>query len=245
MKGWIVASIALAAQAVAPAIAADLPVQPPVYGVAPPPVYSWWTGCYLGGNVGYAGMNASYTHDNGVFAETFQYTPNAFIGGVQVGCNYQWNDIVLGVEGTWSGTGLKQTRTSFRLPNEDRSINIDQIGTVTGRVGYAFDRTMAYVKAGWAGARVKTRALNQLTGVFADFSDFSNGFTVGAGVEHVPWQNIVVGMEFNYYHAGFNHPGQDSVGNVARVVDGKADIFALTVRASYLFGQRVVTNYQP
>ena len=33
---------------------------------------------------------------------------------------------------------------------------LDQIATVTGRLGYAWDRTMLYVKGGWAGVKGQT-----------------------------------------------------------------------------------------
>src|SRR5919198_198582 len=57
MKKLLLATVALAAQLVSPAIAADWPVMAPAYSPPPPPaVYSWWTGCYLGGNLGGGGF---------------------------------------------------------------------------------------------------------------------------------------------------------------------------------------------
>src|SRR3979490_2796902 len=160
MKKFFAASIALAAQIAGPALAADLEVKAPIYRAAPPAVYSWWTGCYVGGNMGAAWSRVHYTHDNSAVVEDFTFNPITFIGGVQVGCNYQWNNLVFGVEGGWSGTGLKQSNPSVLLPNRDRSIDINQIATVTGRLGYAWDRTMLYAKGGWAGMRVNARASN-------------------------------------------------------------------------------------
>src|SRR5262245_2074330 len=65
MKKLLLASITLAAQIASPAAAADLPVKT----YAPPPapaIYSWWTGCYLGGNVGGAWSRPHYTYNNAV-----------------------------------------------------------------------------------------------------------------------------------------------------------------------------------
>jgi outer membrane immunogenic protein len=243
VKKLLFASIALVAQIAGPAIAADLPIGTPVYAPPAPVIYSWWTGCYLGGNMGAAWSRIHYTHDNAVVVEDFSFNPTTFIGGFQLGCQYQWNDWVVGVEGTWSGTGLKQTQPSVLLPNVERSINVDQIATVTGRLGYAWDRTMLYVKGGWAGVRSNVHAVNVVTGVFGDFTEWSNGWTVGAGVEHVPWKNIVVGMELNYYNATFDHSGVNSAGGFSRTFNSDASIYALTLRVSYLFGPPVVTNY--
>jgi outer membrane immunogenic protein len=237
MKKLVLGSIALAMQLAGPAMAADLPVKPPVYSPAAPVIYSWWTGCYVGGNVGGAWSRAHYTFDNAVVVEDFDFKPVSLIGGGQAGCQYQWGGLVLGVEGTWSWTRLQEFKPSLLLADRERSITIDQIATATGRLGYAFDRTMLYVKAGWAGVRVNARAVSFGTGVFSDFTDWSNGWTVGVGLEHVPWRSIVVGMEVNYYNATFDHSGTNSVGGTSRNFNTSADIFAATLRASYLFGQ--------
>src|SRR5260370_30811319 len=75
------------------------PVVPPVY--VPPPFS--WTGFYLGANLGGAwgqrnltdtllGLSLSNLNDKG-----------AFIGGGQLGFNYQLGNFVLGVEGDFDG----------------------------------------------------------------------------------------------------------------------------------------------
>ena len=75
---------------------------------------------------------------------------------------------------------------------------------------------MLYAKGGWAGVRVNARAITLSTGVFSEFTDWSNGWTVGVGLEHVPWQNIVVGVEADFYDATrFDHRGQDNIGGAA------------------------------
>jgi outer membrane immunogenic protein len=246
MKKLLLASAALAAQIASPALAADWPVLAPTYEAAAPPpaVYSWWTGCYLGGNLGGAWGRPHYTHDNSVVVEEFEFTPVALIGGGQFGCQYQWNSLVLGLEGTYSWANVRQAQPSTLLPNRERSIEISQIGTVAARFGYAWDRTMLYGKGGWAGVRVSARAVNLTAGVFSDFTDWSNGWTVGVGLEHVPWQSIVLGVEANVYGGiTFDHAGRDSVGNPVRFFNSDATIYAITVRASYLFGQPIVTRY--
>ena len=93
MKKVLLATAALAAQIASPAMAADWPVMAPTYEAAPPPpaVYSWWTGCYVGGNLGGAWSRAEYALDNTVAVERFTFTPLALIGGGQLGCQYQWN----------------------------------------------------------------------------------------------------------------------------------------------------------
>jgi opacity protein-like surface antigen len=102
---------------------------------------------------------------------------------------------------------------------------------------------MLYFKGGWAGVRVNAHAANLVTGVFADFTEVSSGWTIGLGLEHVPWKDIIVGLEFDYYNVAFDHSGLDTAGGAFQVSNTSANIYAFTVRVSYLFGPPVVTNY--
>jgi len=248
MKKLLLASAVLA-QIASPALAADWPVIAPTYGVAPevvspPAIYSWWTGCYVGGNIGGAWGRPGYDHDNSLVVEHFEFTPAGLIGGGQLGCQYQWNSLVFGLEGTYSWANVRQGQPSSVLLFRERSIEISQIGTVAARFGYAWDRTMLYAKAGWAGVKVSARAVNSVSGEFADFIDWSNGWTVGVGLEHVPWQNIVFGVEANVYGGlTFDHAGRDNAGVPFRFFNTDATIWAITLRASYLFGPPIVTRY--
>jgi outer membrane immunogenic protein len=223
-------------------MAADLPASP-IYSAVPPAVYSWWTGCYVGGNAGGAWSNVTYTAVDPVRPEDFGFNPSSYNGGLQLGCQYQWNSWVFGVEGTFSAVHLNQTHPSALLFQRVRSINIDRIATATPRLGYAWDRTMLYFKGGWAGVRVNAHAANLVTGVFADFTEVSSGWTIGLGLEHVPWKDIIVGLEFDYYNVAFDHSGLDTAGGAFQVSNTSANIYAFTVRVSYLFGPPVVTNY--
>ena len=103
---------------------------------------------------------------------------------------------------------------------------------------------MLYAKGGWAGVKISARAVNSVSGEFSDFIDWSNGWTVGVGLEHVPWQNIVFGVEANVYGGlTFDHAGRDNAGTPFRFFNTDATIWAITLRASYLFGPPIVTRY--
>lgn len=247
MRKPFLASIALALQVAGPALAADVPVSPvaPVYSVVTPAVYSWWTGCYVGGNAGIVWSNVTYTAVQPGFSEDFGFNPASYIGGLQLGCQYQWNSWVFGAEGTFSAFHLNQTHPDAILVGHVRSINIDKIGTVTPRLGYTWGRTMLYFKGGWAGVRVNAHAANLVSfpSAFADFTEVNSGWTVGAGLEHVPWRDIIVGLGFDYYNVAFDRSGVDSFGAPFQVSNSKANIYAVTLRLSYLFGPPVVTNY--
>jgi outer membrane immunogenic protein len=243
MRKPLLASIALALQVAGPALAADLPVAP-IYSVTPA-VYSWWTGCYVGGSAGGAWSNVSYTAVIPTLAEDFGFNPSSYSGGIQVGCQYQWNAWVFGIEGSFSAIHLNQTHPSALLvppPTHARSIDIDKIYTITPRLGYTWGRTMLYFKGGLADVRVNTDAASS-TGEFANFTQVNSGWTFGLGLEHVPWKDIIVGLEFDYYKVTFDRSGLDTAGVPIQFSNTGANIYAVTVRLSYLFGPPVVTNY--
>ena len=102
MKRVLRAAAALTALAAAgqPAAAADVgrvPARAPVF--APVPVENW-TGLYIGGNAGYSWgrTDLDYTRDAFPAART-TLDPNSFIGGGQIGYNWQLGSLVFGVEG--------------------------------------------------------------------------------------------------------------------------------------------------
>ena len=208
MKKILASGVALAALVVAaPAFAADIaqpyPTKAPV--VAPVPVFSW-TGFYLGANAGYAwGSSNGYADDLGI-------SPDGWVGGGQVGFNYQLgNNVVIGVEADLQGSGIKDTAYGFES-------KLDYFGTVRARVGYAFDTVLPYVTGGFAYGNVKIN--NELL----DWSESTTqtGWTIGAGVEYAFLPNWTVKAEYLYVDLGDDY--YDNLGanaginlNIARV----------------------------
>jgi outer membrane immunogenic protein len=240
MSKMLLAGSALLTVVSGSAMAADLsrptPAPAPVYTKAPMmPAFSW-TGCYLGGHGGGAWADASYTLNNGAgIVEPFSFSPTSYIAGGQLGCQLQMNTFVFGVEGTWSATDLKQTDTSVIAPPRQRMLKIDELATVTGRLGVAFDRVLVYGKAGWADGRVETFAVNPLTGVSGDATAWQGGWTVGGGIDWAVWQSVVLGAEFNYYKLKFDRTFVATDSTVSTVSGSNANIYAAVARISYLF----------
>src|ERR1700728_1363457 len=144
MKKFLLATVALVALgATVPALAADLPARSaPYYAKAPAyaaPIYNW-TGFYLGGHLGgaFAGNNSLNGSDG------------RFLGGIQGGADYQFgNNWVLGIEAEYSWLGNSNTGVTFPAGTVV-STNSDQLGSVTGRLGYSFGPTLLYAKGGYA-----------------------------------------------------------------------------------------------
>lgn len=197
-----------------PALAADLPLKAPP---APIAVAYDWSGFYIGGHVGGAWGNKTWLEDAtgsgtglGPAAAGLvdaNYTVSGIFGGGQVGFNYQTGRWVWGVEGTLSGASINGGGGACFTavgPGNTCSTNIDWLGTVTGRLGYAWDRTLLYVKGGYAAAHEKHS--NPFT--FGRFSgvdtatETRSGWTIGAGVEYALMGAWSVKAEYDYLDFG-------------------------------------------
>lgn len=235
----VLAGLSLAAGAQA----ADMPLK--AQRAAP---YYNWTGCYVGGHVGAAwNSGANWTNKEGThfFTSIGQVDnfgdSNEFIGGGQVGCNYQTGQLVLGVEGTWSHVRFDDTLVRpgpFSL--DTLRFRTSDITTFAGRLGWAWDRWLVYGKGGLATANVSIRASEEpFFPHFLQDTRRHHGFVAGFGVEYGWTQFIVLGLEYNFI--GLNTKDHIGVDNIAfdpryviRVDPG--DIHTVTARASFKFG---------
>jgi outer membrane immunogenic protein len=189
------------------ALAADLPPPAgrPDYIPPPIPVYNW-SGFYLGGNVGVGWQNGSFSDP---FGNTFNATNSAtFLGGGQAGVNYEFNSgVVVGTETDfdWLGNG-SNTTSPFPLagtgivpaPTASVTANNQWLLTVTGRVGYAWDRLLVYGKAGGAWVGNNPTIMINGTGFSFSGSNANFGWTAGAGVEWAFWGNWSARLEYDY-----------------------------------------------
>ena len=122
MRHALVLGIGLLAAAAAPAIAADIPVKArPVAPVMAAPVYNW-TGLYIGGNVGggwgraeyQSTANTTFFGDVGAGTAPFSHNTSGFIGGGQIGYNFQSGSFVFGVEAMFDYSDIKGSVNPLR-----------------------------------------------------------------------------------------------------------------------------------
>jgi outer membrane immunogenic protein len=208
--------LALSAMAIgtAAASAADLPARtykaPPP---PPPPIFSW-TGFYIGGNIGGAWAHNNWTDT--LFLTSFNNGNNGrFIGGGQIGGNYQIGNFVIG--GEWDfdwASNNNNNNVGVLLPAGLIVVNNNNnrwITTVAARFGWAVDHFLLYGKAGggWVGNNNFT-VTNLTTGVSFTCGSFgvtncgnnAGGWLVGAGVEYAFTNNWTVKAEYDYLGLG-------------------------------------------
>jgi outer membrane immunogenic protein len=167
-----IVSFGLAASA-GSASAADLALP-----AAAPAAYNW-TGLYLGINAGYASATNTETLNGGGLGGSGSVNLPAFAGGLQVGGNYQAGSLVLGFEADFDALTANQSIAFGPLTG---TAQVPWLGTLRGRVGWAFDRYLVYATAGGAGGELRSN-LN-LTGIGGtSATDTFGAWTAGGGLE--------------------------------------------------------------
>src|SRR5579863_6048879 len=202
MKKILLAGTALATLVSGSAMAADLrPARAPIYTKAPvmAPAYSW-TGCYVGGNAGGLWTTKTWSVATTGAAESTQDISGGLAGG-QIGCNYQVTTWVFGIQGDydWSNAGGTAADASF-VGGTDHS-NVKSLASVTGRVGYTWDRFLGYVKGGGAWVR-DDYSVSNAVGLASSASETRNGWTLGVGGEYAFTDWLSGFAEYDYYDFG-------------------------------------------
>jgi outer membrane immunogenic protein len=163
---------------------------------APPPAASssapsFYVGAHLG--YGWSKFSAAEDPENNISA-------GGFLGGFQLGANYQINSIVLGLEGDFSLASVigRATDPTGAIAG---SVRHQWFTTLAGRLGYAYGRTLPYLKGGAAWTRYRWSF--DAPGVGNGFGTINRaGWMVGLGVEHAFWDNVSAKIEYNYLDFG-------------------------------------------
>jgi outer membrane immunogenic protein len=198
MKKVLLGFVATAAiVAAAPALAADLPpaTAPVQYYKAPPPPMATWEGFYIGVEGG-GGWGHTTQTDSTPFSSG-QYNVSGGLLGGTLGYNWQFNNVVLGLEGDGSWADING---STACAGDTCSAKLDALGTVRGRLGYAFGNVLPYVTGGLAVADLHGAE----SGPFAVGSGSSTvtGWTAGAGLEWMIVPHWSIKGEYLYTDLG-------------------------------------------
>jgi outer membrane immunogenic protein len=264
-RAFIASSVALVALAASTAAdAADMPVK----YKAPPPVVLSWTGCYVGAHVGGGWIRDEETNVGTINSANFPFgtvrvnSGSGAIGGVQAGCNYQvvpaW---LVGVEGDFAWTGIRETSDTFGVVNPAVVNHVDAkvkwLSDIALRVGFiAGERLLIYGKGGAAWMRDDGTSVTTGAGGVVDTivtrSSTRLGFMVGVGGEYMFAPNWTAKIEYDYFDFGkqtlssFVAFGANApvVTGVTLLRDHDTQVHTLKVGINYLFGAApVVARY--
>lgn len=173
-----------------------------------------WTGFSIGGSVGGLWSQTRQT-ESAFFIDVIQaaapHAAGVYAGG-QIGADYQFGSIVVGVAGDAGFTNAKGG--SGCAPDiggnyYNCQTNIDDLYMATGRIGYATERSLFYAKGGAAFADTREKQQNNfnnqplLFGLpsFPNSSvrAFSTGWAVGGGFEYAITKNWTAKAEYMHF----------------------------------------------
>ena len=220
-------AILLATAAIAtPALAADVvyqePPAPAPVSIEPVTQTTTWTGLYVGAQAGVAFGNsdngASFNTSNGTGGSGIfngDDSNSGFIGGGTIGYDYQMGNFVVGAladinyidasESRSYTTGLGNTFTT----NSD----INYLGTVRAKLGYAMDNVLVYGTGGlaYAGLDNSMTSPSNTSGRSSPATASTRAATTttsatpsARGVDFMATQNISFGVEYLYTNLGSN-----------------------------------------
>jgi opacity protein-like surface antigen len=207
-----------------------------------------WSGPYVGATLGLAHTQAESTEtvslvpDDPFFDQSLNYdqSESSFAGGVYAGWQKHWGKMVLGGEVGFILLRFDTDQASPLIaelgePGVDltRSVEVRDIFTLTGRLGYADGRWLAYFKGGVANAEVDAAYREEGSGASSSSSGREFGWTAGLGMEYALTHNMVLGIEYNYLHFRADVSPPDIPDLPVRTGDVDVDIQTLMVRLNY------------
>jgi outer membrane immunogenic protein len=167
MKKLLMTIAALAVFGGKPVLAADMAVKAP-----PQPAACVWCGWYAGFNAGWVGFSGSTINNTGTdtgpgglgsalavgfIPSSVGVGPEGFLGGVQVGFNWQNGNWVYGLEADFDGSSARKTASfAVNIPpfapiTSQFGLGVDWFSTVRGRLGVTIAPSLlAYVTGGVA-----------------------------------------------------------------------------------------------
>lgn len=236
MRRFLSGSI-IAAFLSVPATAADMPVKAPVRAPAPVVAAYNWTGFYIGGHGGGAWGEKCFTEFTPAAVNRGCHDVDGWLGGGQIGVNWQTGNIVFGVEFSGSAADIDGTHV---VPNNDAipdtlHTKINSIFLLTGRVGLAWNQLLAYVTGGGAWVR-ENYTFADGGGPTLHARETRGGWTIGAGVEYALSQNWSLAAQYNFVELGDRNRTLAAPGETPLDYRMDQHLHLATVRLNYRFG---------
>jgi outer membrane immunogenic protein len=211
MRNKLLAAVGFLASAAAcagPAAAADLPWVRESSSAQLQPVSAYpsyvaeWVGFYFGFNGGGGWDRASFDVPSGMFFLPGASLNGGLVGG-HAGYNWQYVQIVGGVELDFSSADLRETSfvgspTDFSVRNS----RIDELASARGRLGFTIlHNVLAYGTGGlgWAHTRV---TLTDAVGSITSADETAFGWVAGAGLEYRLFEHVLLRAEYLHYDLG-------------------------------------------
>jgi outer membrane immunogenic protein len=277
MKKRLLLGLALVAGiASGPSRAADLPAAPIYKAPATVEPAFNWSGFYVGGHVGADFLrnadatvdpadNATATHfatnlTNGFLPRSYNTNGVGFVGGAQLGYNWQMQNFVYGLETDFSIPSVKahqeiDTAVPGRVPSAGTfDAKVLWFGTTRARFGVLLDpKLLTYATGGVAYGSVRRQfsfgfpIVGPIEQTFADHRDTSWGWTAGTGIEWAVADHVTIRGEYQFVHLQGNSSTTNSTTGACNSIPALAcnfnvngrgiDNHTVTIGINYMFGR--------
>jgi outer membrane immunogenic protein len=161
----------------------------------PPVPFYDWTGVYVGANVGYGSATINDTTTSGSVSTTSSQAMTGFLGGGQIGANYQYGHTVFGIE-------IDADATSQSTSSDTLTASMTSFATARARLGFAYDRIHYYVTGGGGYVQFSSSGTttSPATGTAVSTTGTSRrtAWVAGVGSEHALTPNWILRFEFLY-----------------------------------------------
>jgi outer membrane immunogenic protein len=169
------------------------------------------SGCYIGLTGGYGWGQGDVSAEIEMYSEDGKSDLGGGMIGGLAGCNFSvGNGLVLGVAGDMSWAHIDGNAD---LSNADGDsgygvdVGVDWLGTARAVIGYEFGNAMIYGTGGLAVAGVGVDLHLDGTGHIESDNSTQYGWTIGAGLNYMITDNVMIGAE--YLYADFGEHGYD------------------------------------
>ncbi len=243
-KKLALSSVAFTLFAAPAGLAADLPS-----AKAPPPApaplaVAPWTGFYFGFNRGFGGgvSDADVTLAGPGFLTGTNTVNRAsgFVVGGQLGYNYQFGNLVLGLETDMQWSNIRASHQATTIASlaagytyADFGHAMNWFGTTRGRLGYALGVVMPYVTGGVAYGEIEARGVQAAAGALSSGAktETTVGWAAGAGADVALTQNLSARAEYLYVEL----PGVSAPAMAATAIGPLAGNFSTGALGSHIF----------
>ena len=217
-----------------------------VYKSSPSTSYAYdWAGVYLGSDGGYGWSTSKGTLTSAPGAPLAPYSSavSGPLAGLFIGGNYQFNQLVIGVEGDWQWSNLignNQTLAplgvSGAFPGGPFTISttVKDYTSIHGRLGLAFDRFFVFGTGGWAWGNPLTSYALIGSAPFMTQGGSASGWSAGLGLDYAITNTVFARIEYRY--TNLSAPGFVGGATNSADVTNRVPINDLRAGIAYKFG---------
>jgi outer membrane immunogenic protein len=212
--------------------------------LAPTSAYDW-SGFYAGANGGWGSSRNCWDvriPATGVTASEGCHDADGGVAGGQLGFNLQAGAFVFGAEVQTDWADLRGSNVSAQFVGTTNRSRIDSFGLITGRIGYAWNNALLYVKGG--GAFTHDRYDYRPTGAASPLGTTSEtrwGGAAGVGLEYGFAPSWSVAVEYDHLFMG--RGDVRFVTSVIPLESIQQDADIVTARINYRWNTPVLGKY--